>query len=376
MAVFSGDLFEDPPETFLSASSKENKISSLSVNEFDGILAVFETYFVRREVCQKSRLDYDQLFCLFCPQDGEPVSRELLLSMLASLPVVHACPSSDEFEDTLRGEIYVQGADNRVIWIIMTSLEEYFRKYSHYDMMDASKRESGSLDQYMLFEEYDDDFIIDHIMPLELSDWWKSHLGESWPVIHHEYVNTLGNLTLTIRNPLLPRGNFEEKQKWYTQDQMALNKPICQLRMWRKIQIEQRSQGLIELCLKIWPDIKKRSPFIPVSYADCKCLRVGDIANHLHPVRVVIRGQEMPVRYWYQVLEWTVETLYTAETRKFPRIPEHYPRIFSEDPTHYKSIIGKWSYHSRLGRYQIRDLCLGMLETLGWKKEDWCLVCE
>jgi hypothetical protein len=376
MPAFSDDLFEALPESFLSSSKKENEISIISLSEFDGILAILETYFVRRELCQKNRQDYDQLFCSLCPQKGEQVSRELVISMLASLPVVYACPSSDEFEDTLRGEIYIEGADNRVIWVIMTSLEEFFRKYPHHELVGESKTKSDVVDQYMLFEEYDDDFIIDHIMPLELSDWWKSHLGESWPVIHHEYVNTLGNLTLTIRNPLLSRANFEQKQRWYVQDQMALNNPIRQVRMWRKIQVEQRSQSLIALCLKIWPDITKHSPFIPVSYADCGCLRVGDIPSHLHPLRVVIRGQEMPVRYWYQVLEWTVETLYAAEERKFPRIPERYPRIFSEDPTHFKSIIGKWSYHSRLGRYQIRDLCLGMLEALGWKKDDWCLVCE
>ena len=371
--AFSGELFEDPPDT--SPPSKENESSTVSLSEFDGILALLETYFVRREICQRSRQEYDQLFCLLCPQDGEQISRELLISMFASLPIVHACPSSDEFEDTLRGEVYVKGSDNRIIWVIMTSLEEYFRKYPHHDVVNEVKTQSDMFDHYMLFED-DDDFIIDHIMPCEMSDWWKSHLGESWPVIHPEYVNTLGNLTLTPRNPLLSRASFDQKQRWYAQDQMALNKPILTVQMWRKIQIEQRSQSLIALCLKIWPDITKGSAFIPVSYADCECLRVGDIPNHLRPVRVVIRGEEMPVRYWYQVLEWTVETLYAAERRKFPRVPERYPRIFSEDPTHFKSIIGKWSYQSRLGRYQIRDLCLGMLETLGWQKEDWCLVCE
>ena len=373
LPAFSDELFEDP---LPPSSSKENASSVVSLSEFDGILAVLETYFVRREVCQKSRQGYDQLFCLLCPQKDEQVSRELLISTLASLPIAHACPSSDEFEDTLRGEVYIKGSDNRAIWIIMTSLEEYFRKYPQHEAMDGGKRQSDSFDHYMLFEEYDDDFVIDHIMPCEMSDWWKSHLGESWSLIHQEYVNKLGNLTLTIRNPLLSRATFDQKQRWYAQDQMALNKSIHKVQMWRKVQIEQRSQSFIALCLKIWPDMKKHSSSTPVPYTDCECLRIGDIPNHLRPVRVVIRGEEMPVRYWYQVLEWTVETLYAAEIRKFPRIPERYPRIFSEETTEFKSIIGTWSYHSRLGRYQIRDLCLGMVEAIGWQKEDWCLVCE
>ena len=84
----------------------------------------------------------------------------------------------------------------------------------------------------------------------------------------------------------------------------------------------------------------------------------------------------MPVRYWYEVLERTVETLYTYEERKFSRIPNHFPRIFSEDPTYHKCVIGRWSYQSRLGRYQIRDLCLQMLPIVGWNENDWCLICE
>jgi len=368
MPVFSVELFDDLPET--------SSVSSISLDELDGIVAVLETYFVRREICQKSRQDYDQLFCSLCPKEGEQISRDLLISSLASLPVAYACPSSDEFEDALGGDIYKKGEDNRIVWVVMTALEAYFRGNVHHGLKTGGEMQSDVADQYLLFEEHDDDFIVDHIMPLDLPAWWKAHLGDSWPIIHRECVNMLGNLTLTVRNPQLVRANFEQKRRWYSHDQIMMNKSIRQIRMWRKVQIEQRSQILIAFCLKIWPDISKSSsrvPLVGASGGDCECLRVGDIAKHLHPVCVTIRGKEMSVRYWYQVLERTVETLYEAEERKFPRIPEKYPRIFSEDPTFHKSAIGRWSYHSRLGRYQIRDLCLGMLEILGWEKEDWCL---
>ena len=374
MPIFSVELFDDPPESSpLFSPAKADKSFSISLDEFDRIVAVLETYFVRREICQKSRQDYDQLFCLLCPKEDEQISCDLLISSLASLPVAHACPSSDEFEDALRGDIYKKGEDNQIVWVVMTALEEYFRGNVHHGLKTGGETEADFADQYLLFEEHDDDFIVDHIMPLALPAWWKAHLGDSWPIIHRECVNVLGNLTLTVRNPLLVRADFEQKRRWYAQDQIMMNKPIRQILMWRKVQIEQRTRVLIAFCLKIWPDISKSSPCVPLSSADCESLRVGDIPKHLHPVRVIIRGKEMPVRYWYQVLERTVETLYEEEERKFPRIPEKYPRIFSEDPTYYKSTIGKWSYHSRLGRYQIRDLCLGMLEIIGWKKEDWRL---
>jgi hypothetical protein len=371
MPVFSVELFDDPPE--LPSHEKLDKSFSISLEELDKIVAVLETYFVRREICQKSRQDYEQLFCLLCPKENEQISCDMLLSSLASLPVAHACPSSDEFEDALRGDIYKKGEDNRIVWVVMTALEEYFRGNVHHGLKTGGEMGPDSADQYLLFEEHDDDFVVDHIMPIALPTWWKTHLGDSWPIIHRECVNLLGNLTLTVRNPQLVRADFEQKRRWYAQDQIMMNKSIRKIRMWRRVQIEQRSQILLAFCLKIWPDISKNSACGPLSSTDCECLRVGDIPKHLHPVSVTIRGKEMPVRYWYQVLERTVERLYETEERKFPRIPERYPRIFSEDPTYYKSAIGKWSYHSRLGRYQIRDLCLGMLEVLGWEKEDWRL---
>jgi len=373
MPVFSAELFDDSSESPPFSPAKSEKKLSISLAEFDRIVAVLETYFIRREICQKNRQDYEQLFCLLCPKEEEQISCDLLISSLTSLPIAYACPSSDEFEDALSRDIYKKGEDNRIVWVLMTALEEYFRGNVQHGLKTGGEMDSDLFDQYLLFEEHDDDFIVDHIMPLTLPAWWKTHLGDSWPIIHRECVNMLGNLTLTVRNPLLLRADFEQKRRWYAQDQILMNKSIRQIRMWRKVQIEQRTRVLIAFCLNIWPDFSKNVPSVPLAGTDSEDLRVGDIPKHLHPVRVIIRGNEMPVRYWYQVLERTVETLYEAEERKFPRIPEKYPRFFTEDTTYYKSTIGKWSYHSRLGRYQIRDLCLGMLEIIGWEKEDWRL---
>ena len=375
MPALHVELFEDLPP----ANQDQPSPQSLSLTEFDAILTVIESYFVRRIICKKNQQHCDQLFYEMC--EDAPMSRLSLIGVLSSLPSSYACPGDDEFLDALSGELWDEKGDNRVIWVIMTALEEFFRDNAQNMKHTERQRADGLVlagfdDSYMLFEEHDNDFVVDHIMPLELTDWWRNHLGSFRSAIHRECVNLLGNLTLTIRNPLLVRADFEQKQRWYAEDHILMNKPVRQMRMWRRVQIEQRSQILSAFCLRIWPDIVNNLPAASHNQTDYESFRAGYIPNDLHLKSVVIRGKAMPVRYWHEVLERTVETLYACEERKFSRIPERFPHIFSKDPTYHKCVIGKWSYKSRLGRYQIRDLCLQMLPIVGWDENDWGLIFE
>jgi len=91
---------------------------------------------------------------------------------------------------------------------------------------------------------------------------------------------------------------------------------------------------------------------------------------------MTIRGTEIPVKFWYQVLETTVSAAYYGEPVKFHRIIRKYQQYFSTDKNSYRSHIGVYSYHSRFGRYQVRDMCLDIIKTIGWNEEDWCLFCS
>jgi len=56
---------------------------------------------------------------------------------------------------------------------------------------------------------------IEHIMPQKLNDQWKSELGKDHLAIHQQYLNTLGNLTLTGNNSHLSNSFIERKSELF-----------------------------------------------------------------------------------------------------------------------------------------------------------------
>jgi hypothetical protein len=53
---------------------------------------------------------------------------------------------------------------------------------------------------------------IEHIMPQTLTKQWEKELGPEYLLVHHDWLHTLGNLTLTGYNPELSNKSFAEKE--------------------------------------------------------------------------------------------------------------------------------------------------------------------
>src|SRR5436305_13939709 len=65
---------------------------------------------------------------------------------------------------------------------------------------------------------------IEHVMPRTPTDWWRQHLGEDWEVVHDEWLDTVGNLTLTGYNSELSNSDFPTKKKHLQASHVELNK--------------------------------------------------------------------------------------------------------------------------------------------------------
>ncbi len=103
------------------------------------------------------------------------------------------------------------------------------------------------------------EFQIEHIMPQSIDDSpeWQAMLGDSWEMIHDEYCNNLGNLTLTGANPELSNKPFEQKlndaQYGFRKSPYALNDYVRDQDVWTEAQIEERASILADEALKVWP---------------------------------------------------------------------------------------------------------------------------
>lgn len=107
------------------------------------------------------------------------------------------------------------------------------------------------------------DITIEHIFPQNPDPRWKVELGvEEYNYIKENYLNTIGNLTLSGNNGKLGNKPFIDKRDLegvgYKDSRLWLNKYLSDIEKWNKAEIERRFDGLAERFLEIWkmPDIE------------------------------------------------------------------------------------------------------------------------
>jgi len=107
---------------------------------------------------------------------------------------------------------------------------------------------------------------IEHIFPQNPDPKWKFDLKEEYDFIKDNYLNTIGNLTLSGNNGKLSNKPFSEKrdmnedngEQGYKYSRLWLNRELKEKEIWNKTEIENRTQVITERFLKIWgyPEIK------------------------------------------------------------------------------------------------------------------------
>ena len=101
------------------------------------------------------------------------------------------------------------------------------------------------------------DITIEHIFPQNPDPKWKIDLGnDDFNFIKENYLNTIGNLTLSGNNGKLGNKSFIDKRDLsgagYKDSRLWLNKYLTILEKWDKVEIERRFGLIAEKVLKIW----------------------------------------------------------------------------------------------------------------------------
>lgn len=108
---------------------------------------------------------------------------------------------------------------------------------------------------------------IEHIFPQNPDPKWKIELGaDEYNLIKENYLNTIGNLTLSGNNgklgnkPFLDKKimNVDGKEQGYNFSRLWLNRNLKEKAKWDKEEIEERANTITERFIKIWeiPDIQ------------------------------------------------------------------------------------------------------------------------
>jgi len=109
--------------------------------------------------------------------------------------------------------------------------------------------------------EGNSDITIEHIYPQNPDPKWKLELGvEEYNFIKENYLNTIGNLTLSGNNGKLGNKSFSEKREMnvdnkeqgYKFSRLWLNRHLKEITTWNKSEIERRADLISERFLRIW----------------------------------------------------------------------------------------------------------------------------
>lgn len=317
----------------------EGKLTNV---QFLEILKIIENYLIRRFVCNIPTNQLNKIFPIVYTQLVKSNSNNYVEDFKNILQS-KGYPKDIEFKTRFK-EAKLYGSGDRAFKtkLILETIEEF---YGH--------KESVPFDE----------LTIEHIMPQTLSEWWQNYLGEEWENIHELYLHSIGNLTLTAYNMELSNDDFPTKKELYKNSHLELNKYFNSVEKWDKTEIENRSEFLAEITLKIWPYFG--------SGTDKEEIKA---VTGTTPTGLRILGQYFDVTSWRDVLEQTLNTIADLEPEKLEILVQQFPKFIGKDKNRFRAVreLKNGTYiEVNLSAQSIQRLCCQALETIELTSDDW-----
>lgn len=228
-------------------------------DEVTKVFSILETYIARRMITKLpsnalnkiiSVLYRDMNKLLNKEEDNTPKPSEVISYLLLTKTNTGKLPTDDEVIESLSSrDLYNVNSQFR------TYLYERLENFNHFESLQIY---NGIQNQ---------EYSIEHIMPKKLSEQWHKDLGEKSKIIHTNYLNSLGNMTITAYNSKYSNKPFNEKQnmeKGFKESHFVnLNKIPSKAENWGEKEIIERTDDLIQVALTVWS--YPTSNFVPTS---------------------------------------------------------------------------------------------------------------
>lgn len=228
----------------------------LSDSQLNAVIRLITRFFIRRHLTDTPPTrDLDRLFIdIIAGIREEKATADDLLELVATA-LKSVSPDDEEVEAALKGPLYDENTD--LTRYILCMLEE--NETAQNDKEDKGLWAVNEKEQYI--------WTIEHILPKceRLPDCWVEMLtgdrkakGQARE-IQEEYVHTLGNLTLSGYNANLSNKCFEDKKDKKTRkgkyigyrNGLWLNQDVIKAKKWTKKKIEDRTEKLAALALRL-----------------------------------------------------------------------------------------------------------------------------
>lgn len=179
--------------------------------------------------------------------------------------------------------------------------------------------------------EGNSDITIEHIFPQNPDAKWKIELGnDEYNLIKENYLNTIGNLTLSGNNgklgnkPFLEKRemNVDGKEQGYIFSRLWLNRGLKEKSKWDKEEIENRANQITQRFIKIWeiPDIQVEletsSDEVNIFDAEDPKFKKLEYAIFFNQKLEVTQVAKLYIEVFKQLFDLQPETFFTSEIGK------------------------------------------------------------
>ena len=272
----------------LSVFEDTYSYKNITENELLDILDLLISYIFRRSVCGYTTNSLNKIFASIVIS----LKNKDIYSQIEKGLMNKSFPKDEEFRaEFMRCNFYKKGTE--------------FCKYTLKSLEIFENKEQIHMEN----------ITIEHIMPQTLNSEWRIELGNKFEQIHSEYINTIGNLTITAYNPELSNKSFSLKKEIYGNSNIKMCREIVNYDEWKDIEIKNRATKLFEKARKIW--------ILPLGYEnkDIKNLEYGKkylLGSDINitgkkPSKLIISGNEYSVKSWKELLEKLCLELYKQE---------------------------------------------------------------
>lgn len=202
----------------------------ISPEDVASCLSIIESFAVRRAICSVPTNQLKRIFLGLVKDLTLEDAPAWIASKLAEGASGRRWPKNEEFRDALlRYRAYSQPIDR--CKFLLESLEE------HYAHKEAAVFANAS---------------IEHIMPRTLNSEWRSMLGSSADAVYEQWLDLLGNLTLTGYNSELSNSPFPRKRELLKSSHFVLNKWIVEQNAWTGAEMFERTLYLFAKAKDVW----------------------------------------------------------------------------------------------------------------------------
>lgn len=249
---------------FLLELYHDYAIGMFPCRDFVEAVRMIEAYVFRRAICAIPTNSMNKTFATFTKALKKDRYLESIQAHLLLLPSYRRFPSDEEFRRGLHTrDLY--NFRSRSYWL--RRLENHQRK------------------ELVAVNEY----TIEHILPQNknLSESWKTALGDDWERIHQTWLHTLGNLTLTRYNSEYSDRPFAEKRDMkggFRESPLKLNAGLGQLAEWDERAIQERADRLANEALNVWSAPRLAGDVLATYRPQVDSSAVYSINDHPHLV--------------------------------------------------------------------------------------------